>query len=250
MNQIITDMTDEEYFAAKGLSKHTLDAFVKAPAYYQWRLVNPIKPSRSMELGTLIHQQALQGVQNYAVAPACDRRTKEGKLIWQNFCEENLGKIVVSEEEAATVRGCCEAVKHIVEPLLERDRTNAELAMFWERDGIQCKGKADIVCGNGNIFDLKTTSDIHAFDRSFWNFRYHIQAAWYIGGLKQLAPKLWDTEFAFIVVDTNAPYLAQVVRVKPETLHAAALQIEREFQHYKTCLANDDWPGLPAERLL
>ena len=40
----------------------------------------------------------------YAVAPVCDRRTSDGKLMWKTFIEENEGKTIVSADDAAVIQ--------------------------------------------------------------------------------------------------------------------------------------------------
>lgn len=206
----------QEYRAMEGLSKHELDNFAVAPAYYQHRKKQEWKPSRSMEMGTLIHSLVLEGRVDYAVGPDVDKRTKAGKEEWALFCENNLGKTIITEAEAQVVVGCYKAC----EPLMEHavyDSDNIETSLFWERDGIACKGRPDMIAtinGETCIVDLKTTNDIRGFDNSFNRFRYDVQAAWYQYGYQQAAGLKDAPGFWFLVVDTESPHLAQFMRRK------------------------------------
>lgn len=241
-----------EYRQMDGLSKHELDNFAVAPAYYQHRKKQDWKPSRSMEMGTLIHSLVLEGRVDYAVGPDVDKRTKAGKEEWALFCEENLSKTIITEAEAQVVTGCYKAC----EPLMEHcvyDSDNIETSMFWERDGIKCKGRPDMIAtinGETCIVDLKTTNDIRNFDSSFNRFRYDVQAAWYQYGYRKAADMKEVPGFWFLVVDTEAPHLAQFMRPSSDLLANANARIEEELAHFKRCQQGQEWPGLPEFKLI
>jgi len=242
----------QDYRAMEGLSKHELDNFAVAPAYYQHRKSQEWKPSRSMEIGTLIHSVVLEGRIDYAVGPEVDRRTKAGKEEWQAFCEENIGKTIVSKDEEAVIRGCFDACT----PLMEQCQftcEDVETSMFWTRDGIQCKGRPDLIAMiNGEIclVDLKTTNDIRHFDSTFYRFRYDVQAAWYQYGLTEALGLATTPGFWFLVVDTEAPHLCQFMRPSSEVLANANAKIEQELAHFKRCQVAQEWPGLPQFKLI
>lgn len=243
-----------DYRLEAGLSKHELDNFAIAPAYYVHRKAQEWKPSRSMELGTCIHSLVLEGRTDFAVGPDVDRRTKAGKEEWQIFCEENIGKIIVTKDEAAVIYGCQDACSPLMEHCVYGD-ADVEPSMFWERDGVACKGRPDLIAtinGETCLVDLKTTSGIQGFDSVFYRFRYDVQAAWYqygynaaTGNIRHELPGFW-----FLVVDTEAPHLAQFVRPSTEILDRANAKIEEELAHFKRCKVAQDWPGLPEFKLL
>ena len=119
-----------EYRAMSGLSKHELDNFAVAPSYYIHRKAQEWKPSRSMELGTLIHSLVLEGRTDYAVGPNVDKRTKDGKAEWADFCYHNTNKVIITAEEEAMILGC----KAACEPLLakcEYSQDDIENSLFW-----------------------------------------------------------------------------------------------------------------------
>jgi exodeoxyribonuclease VIII len=241
-----------EYRALPGLSKHELDNFAVAPSYYQYKKSQEWKPSRSMELGTLIHSLVLEGRCDYAVGPEVDRRTKAGKEEWQLFCEENLGKTIITRDEAAVIDGCLQAATPLMEQCIFDD-DSVEMSMFWERDGVKCKGRPDMVATiNGELclVDLKTTNGIRNFDSAFNHFRYDVQAAWYQYGYQQAAGLEDVPGFWFLVVDTEAPHLAQFMRAGSEILSNANAKIEEELAHFKRCETAREWPGLPEFKLI
>lgn len=236
----------------EGLSKHELDNFAVAPSYYKHRKQQEWKPSRSMELGTLIHSLVLEGKVDFAVGPEVDRRTKAGKEEWQIFCENNIGKTIVNRDEEAVIRGCFDACA----PLMEKcafSYEDIEASVFWERDGIQCKGRPDLIAminGERCIVDLKTTNDIRHFDSSFYRFRYDVQAAWYQYGYQQAVGLKEVPGFWFLAVDTEAPHLCQFMRPSSDVLANANAKIELELAHFKRCQVAQEWPGLPEFKLI
>lgn len=245
-----TPMT--EYRQMDGLSKHELDNFAVAPSYYIHRKKQEWKPSRSMEMGTLIHSLVLEGRCDYAVGPDVDRRTKAGKEEWALFCEENIGKTIVNLDEAVTITGCFKACEPLMEHCVYED-DNIETSLFWERDGIRCKGRPDMIAtinGETCLVDLKTTNDIRNFDSAFYRFRYDVQAAWYQRGFKQAAGLSELPGFWFLVVDTESPHLCQFMRAGSEILEQANAKIEEELAHFKRCQQAQEWPGLPEFKLI
>jgi hypothetical protein len=243
-----------EYRQMAGLSKHELDNFAVAPSYYIHRKGQEWKPSRSMELGTLIHSLVLEGRCDYAVGPEVDRRTKAGKEEWQLFCENNIGKVIVTRDEANIINGCLDACA----PLMEHcayDDDDIETSIFWERDGVKCKGRPDMIAiinGETCIVDLKTIAGISNFESSFNRFRYDVQAAWYQYGYNAATGNLRDRPpgFWFLVVDTEAPHLAQFMRAGSEILEQANAKIEEELAHFARCQTAQEWPGLPEFKLI
>jgi exodeoxyribonuclease VIII len=251
---ILKNIPMQDYRLEAGLSKHELDNFAVAPAYYVHRKAQEWKPSRSMEMGTLIHSLVLEGRTDFAVGPDVDKRTKAGKEEWALFCEENIGKTIVTRDEAAVIYGCYNSCSPLMEHCAFAEE-DIETSLFWERDGIACKGRPDMIAtinGETCLVDLKTTNDIRNFDSSFNRFRYDVQAAWYQYGYNAATGNLRDTlpGFWFLVVDTEAPHLAQFMRAGSEILEQANAKIEEELAHFKRCQQAQEWPGLPEFKLI
>ena len=245
-----------EYRALPRLSKHELDNFSVAPAYYKFRKTKEWKPSRQMELGTLVHSHALEGVIDYALGPVVDRRTKAGKEEWELFCQENIGKMILTQDEYAAVTGAVESVRPFLERVQDAGPISraVEASMFWKRDGVECKGRPDLIGSmDGStpvIFDLKTTTDIRWFDSKFFSLRYDVQAAWYADGLKTCLGLDKLPTFCFLVVDMEPPHLAQFVIASTDVVEQANERIDEELELYKQCKENDTWPGLPSTRII
>jgi exodeoxyribonuclease VIII len=243
----------DQYRAMPGLSKHELDNFAVAPSYYKHKKGQDWKPSRSMELGTLIHSLILEGRTDYVVGPQVDKRTKAGKEEWQAFCEEHLGKAIVTEDEGSMIAGCMEACTPLLSTVEADFDDDVEVSAFWMRGGVNAKGRPDLIgsiAGELSIIDLKTTAGMSSFDSKFWSFRYDVQAAWYQYGIHQAMELDELPAFWFLVVDTEAPHLAQFVRASSALLADANTKIDAELAYFKRCQVGDVWPGLPETRLM
>ena len=109
---IIRGISNEEYRSGPGVSKSQLDQFAKSPAHYMASLTTPRKETPAMRIGTLFHGLILEPERvQIAVAPQCDKRTKEGKYLWEIFCAENAGAEIVTTEEGEMLSGMCASVR-------------------------------------------------------------------------------------------------------------------------------------------
>lgn len=234
-----------EYRAAEGYSKHQLDAFNVCPAYFQWKLKQEFKATREMELGTLIHSLFLEDRVDFAIAPEVDRRTKVGKAEWEAFCYDNPNKVVVTQDEGKRITASVEAAR--AQEYLIKGPRMIETSMFWQRGGLQCKGRPDMICeigGKPAIVDLKTTSDISRFESKFFSLGYDKQAAWYVHGLRRVQEVDHDIDFWFLVVDTEAPHLSQWVQAGASVLSEADHYWDGLLHRFNWCLDEGKWPGL------
>jgi len=242
------DLPMQEYRAAQGLSKHQFDNFLVAPAFYKFKQTKEWKPSREMILGTCIHSLAIEDRIDYAVGPSVDKRTKAGKEEWQIFCEENMGKEIVTAEEEARITNSSYKARQLLGSCKIQ---HIESSMYWERGGVLCKGRPDIIGefnGRPAIVDLKTTSDFNKFDQKFWSFNYDLQAAWYQRGLMEIIGAQCD--FWFLVVDTEEPHFAQWVLLSSEAIEKANARIDDGLEQYLDCVENNHWPEPPLTRVL
>lgn len=243
----------ESYRAQEGLSKHELDAFSIAPAYYKWKQKQEFKPTRQMELGTLLHSKVLEQKVDYVAGPTVDRRTTAGKEEWKRFTEENAGKTIVTTEEFFQLQGAAESASSLLRQVSHvGDEPLVEVSMFWERGGVQCKGRPDLIGildGKLTIIDVKTTTGIRYWDSKFFSLRYNIQAEWYRHGLMKNLLKE-DVKFAFLVVDFDDPFMAQFVLMDDELMRRSTIVVDAELERFKKCQETGIWPSIEDRRTI
>lgn len=157
--------------------------------------------------------------------------TRIGKVL-ENFVyyeeiKQCAGKTVLSPSDMEVINNVVDSLRtnNLTKSLfMETDRYHDiyyQLPLFWELDGIKCKGLLDIVVVekdfDGNVisvtpYDLKTLSDKTInFGASVKMRRYDIQAAWYSFGLRKCLAAFLNCDisklknFRFVVESTTNP---------------------------------------------
>lgn len=252
-NHIVTDLSVENYHSMPEISKHGLDLIHKCPALWLYKQTHKGDEEQSPALrwGTLVHTRVLEPAlfhSTVVVAPQCDRRTKAGKEIWEEFTTLNAGKTIITEDEFTKLSDIAIAIgEHAgARTLLDGD-IGIEHSLFWsdEETGIQCRARPDIIRPDGIIVDLKTTQDAgaSAFSKSCGQFRYHVQAAFYMDGL---AAQGVDVQgFAFIAVEKDAPHLVATYICDRTMLEIGRQAYQADLRTYAECKSTGIYPGYP-----
>lgn len=240
-------MTNAEYHASGAVSKSILDMIHRSPAYYKYCSENPREQTESMLLGSVVHKLILEPADftaEFAVCPECDRRTKDGKAAYNAFLDAlGDGLTAVPAATYETAMAMTEAVRThpIACKLLSGGK--AEQSFFWEQDGIKCSCRPDWLRDDGLIVDLKTAKNASpdAFQRDAFNFRYYVQAWWYLNGLRQCGIKA--DEFLFIAVESAPPHTVCVFAADDLYYKLGEQEAMEDFRVYKECLETGNWYG-------
>lgn len=253
MSTVETDstLTNAEYHAHEAISNSKLKVFRKSRKLYFEQFVRKslcVPTSPAMQLGSIVHAIALEPdrvSELYAVAPECDRRTKDGKATWQAFVETTPDSVeVVKAEVFEQAREISTALlrNQVVKQLLTLDGPT-EHPVFWtdQITGLPCRGKFDKLCRDGLIVDLKTTQAATPDDfvRAIVNYGYDCQAAWYCEGYRRLFGE--SPDFVFIAVQTEPPYEVGLFDLTPDDLRRAKELNDRTMDALAFCQANDAW---------
>ena len=249
-------MSNAEYHALPSISKSGLDLIHRAPALYKWRRENPQEPTPAMRLGTLTHTAVLEPEKLAAsiiATPKIDRRTSAGKAAWESFLIASEGKELVDPDEMEKLAAICDAVRaHPAAAKALAGSPVIEQSIFWTdpTTGIDCRCRPDCVTQQGVIVDLKTTRDASpdGFAKSVAQYRYHVQSAFYSDGYRAAfgqPPK----GFAFIAVETEAPYLVAVYVASVDMIERGRLAYQSDLETLRECLAADTWPGYSSSPL-
>lgn len=248
-------MDNAAYHAHPAVSKSHLDLIARSPLHYWARYLDPNRvtpePSPQMRLGTALHTHVLElsrWDEEIAVAPAINRLTKAGKEEWAAFVAEAASKTVITADDAAQVMTMGRAVmRHPAAAMLLGLPGKAETTHMWTdaATGLECKCRPDWLTDDGSIVvDLKTTKDasLRGFKQSVANYRYHVQAAWYLHGLEQATGRRPD-QFIFICVESTAPYATAVYAADAEMIERGHDQAMRDLAKLAVCRAADSWPS-------
>jgi hypothetical protein len=249
-------MDNAAYHAHPAVSKSHLDLIARSPLHYWARYLDPDRvasePTPAMRLGTALHTHVLElskWDEQIAVAPGdINRRTKEGREQWAAFEAAAKRKTVITADDAAQVMAMGRAVlSHPAAAMLLGLPGKAETTHMWTdaSTGLECKCRPDWLTDDGSIVvDLKTTKDAspRGFKQSVANYRYHVQAAWYLHGLEQATGKRPD-QFIFICVESTAPFACAVYAADAEMIERGHDQAMRDLAKLAVCRAADHWPS-------
>lgn len=250
-------MPAEEYHAIAGVSATRLKLLAKSPLHLHASLTSPIGQTEAMEFGSLFHTAILEPsevLKRYAIAPKCDRRTKEGKAEYARFTEFANGKSVISNDDYRLVLAMQDSISnHDEATRLIGSAGDIETTILWRDSAtaLPCKMRADkILRDRPVILDLKTTTDTSpdAFARAVTKFGYAVQAAHYIEGYAQ--EFIAEPEFVFIVVEKAPPYAVGCYNLSDEWLAVARADRSRLMRLWRECEDKDKWLGYPGMSVL
>jgi hypothetical protein len=189
---------------------------------------------------------------NFIVQPSFDRRTKEGKANHELFMSD-LPKdaILGTQDEMDVVEGALKSA------LAHRSLSSlliqgvAERSLYFEWNGVKCKCRPDYLTQLGGepcIVELKTTQDARweDFQWSIKKFKYHVQAAFYIEGVKK-ALGVERVHYAWAAIEKEPPYDIAVHEITPTMPDSGRRFCEIALETFKTCTEKKVWPGYSQE---
>jgi exodeoxyribonuclease VIII len=234
-------MTNQEYHRkTEYISKSLLDLVHKSPAHYLAYIEGEKQaPTSAMNLGSLVHSVVFNQ-DNYAVLPECDRRTKEGKAIYESFMAESEDKeLFVSLKDYVLALNIRLAVLAHPKAALLLEQGQAELPIFGKIADLDAKCKVDFLNTKYNVcIDLKTTTNSAPgeFAKSVWNYRYHVQAAFYMDLTKA-------ERFIFIAVEKEAPFNVELYELDPEAIERGRQEYLADIETLKKCKETNNFHG-------
>ncbi|EBB9050471.1 exodeoxyribonuclease VIII [Salmonella enterica] len=253
---IYYDIPNEAYHAGPGVSKSQLDDISDTPAIYLWRKNAPVdtEKTKSLDTGTAFHCRVLEPEEfskRFIIAPEFNRRTSAGKEEEKTFLEEcaRTGRTVLTAEEGRKIELMYQSVMAL--PLgqwLVESAGYAESSVYWEdpETGILCRCRPDKIIPEFHwIMDVKTTADIQRFRTAYYDYRYHVQDAFYSDGYRAQFGEI--PTFVFLVASTTTEcgrYPVEIFMMGEEAKLAGQREYRRNLQTLAECLNNDEWPAI------
>lgn len=248
----IYDISNEAYHSGGGISRSGIMEFKTSPLHYWDRYLNPDRErgesTVALEFGNALHTFVLEPnefFKRYAVAPKVDKRTTAGKTAWQIFENENAGKELITEvilkelENMAAVLFAHPEIKELI------TGAKYEKSIYWRDNdtGLLLKCRPDI-WHSFAICDLKTTADAsqYAFEKSVYQYGYHIQAAMMQDAIQALEGK-WLDDFIFIPIEKKRPYATTYYPLDPMAIEEGRKEYKKQLVGMKECMERNSWPG-------
>ncbi|EEZ2073633.1 TPA: exodeoxyribonuclease VIII [Escherichia coli] len=249
-------ISNENYHVGPGVSKSQLDDIADTPALYLWRKNAPVDntKTKTLDLGTAFHCRVLEPEEfsnRFIVAPEFNRRTNAGKEEEKAFLMEcaSTGKTVITAEEGLKIELMYQSVMAL--PLgqwLVESAGHAESSIYWEdpETGILCRCRPDKIIPEFHwIMDVKTTADIQRFKTAYYDYRYHVQDAFYSDGYE--AQFGVQPTFVFLVASTTIEcgrYPVEIFMMGEEAKLAGQLEYHRNLRTLADCLNTNEWPAI------
>ena len=242
----------ENYDTAPGLRRSDLWTIHKSPAHFKERMDNPTEPTPSLLFGIACHMAILEPnrfITTYRIIPEINKRTKEGKKAWAEFCEEceRNSQIPISRADYDTILAMKTNLSN--DPLASLFLNGKhETEWYWDDPitGIPLKCKCDIITdyqGKKYIVDYKTTDsceDGH-FERNVNKYGYQFQAGFYTSGLKEVTGENYG--FAFLSQEKKPPYACRVYLCSDMFIEKGKEIFRNLVNRYHLCKTTDNWFG-------
>lgn len=243
-------LSNAAYHGLDAVGKSDLDLIARSPAHWKCAVR---EETPALRIGSAVHCAVLEPdrfAAEYVAAPECDRRTKAGKEALAEFEAANAGKTVLSVDDAQLCALIARSVQAHPRAAAFLRHGQPEVSALWKDTelGVRCRARIDWLTPDGWLLDLKTTADASAtaFARSCANYRYHVQAAWYLDGYLQASGDL-PLGFVFLAVEKTPPYAVALYELDAEALEWGRLLARRDLARYATARELDLWPTYPLD---
>lgn len=201
----IKNLPQEDYRELKYISASDIKLVLENPYLYKTKWSKP--STDNMLLGSLVHCLVIEPKtfdKNYLILPELNLRSKTDKENLENIKLENPKKTLIKQD-------IFDKAKDIADSILGSDIGRLFTGGFGEVSyikncyGVKCKARPDYYLKDKNIIiDLKTTkfggANPSSFQKTIANFKYYIQAAFYLDVLEA-------DKFFFVAVETEEPYM-------------------------------------------
>lgn len=253
----ILRISDSEYNSIKAMNATGLKKFSVSPMHYKhWLDTKDTQDDsgESLRFGRALHCLCLEGQDTFnnkfAITPVVDRRTKEGKLAWQNFLNENAGRDFVTPDEFSSAQQMADRFRSnkMINEIIEAGVVT-EGVLLGNVFGSPFKGRFDMYCPSLRIMlDLKSISKPPTHrnvSRAMSDYDYRRQEAVY----RKLAYdcNMQVEKFIFTFMEKDCPHGIAHVSNSEASMHFAYIELEQLALDYKECLDLDVWPGAPCE---
>ena len=190
----------------------------------------------------------------------------ESEFIVADGCKIRSGKLWDGYEQEAELKGLTPVLPtqlDFAKAMAEEVLKNPFAKKYWKCDGpveqpyrfdgpynIKCKIKPDKLIIDPYFdyplcIDLKTSigADPESFPRQAWTYEYHVQAAFYLNGLK--ANRITNAQFLFVVVSKEPPHDVFIYVADEYFIRHGNTVFHESLARLKNSIENDDWlaPG-------
>lgn len=251
---IVLDMPETDYHAHPALSSTGARRLLESPARFQYERTHAQPPKAAFDLGHAVHAKVLGVGAEVAVIP--DEILAANGAVSTKAAKEFIGEaraaglVPIKSAVADEVNAMAESVlAHPTASLLLAQAGSPEASVFATDPDteVEMRARFDFLATGGRTpvaVDLKTAADASpaGFAKAAASHGYHVQRGHYLDTY-QFAGGDPLEGFAFVVVETTAPYLVAVYRLNTEWEDIGLAQAREARTTYRQCLDTNTWPG-------
>jgi len=244
---------DTVYHRLPGLSASGAKLLVppSCPAKFKEQRDNPQPSNAVFDLGKAVHGLVLGEGAPLQIIDAKDWRSKAASEARNEAYAEGVIPILVNDFGQIKAMSDAVLMHPVAGKLIDDGVGMAEKSLLVDdpTTGVRLKARPDWMTerdGRVWLVDLKTsvTAEPKAFARRAADYKYHLQAAWYVqvAALLELDPQ---AAFVFIAVEKEPPYLVSVCEFDAEAMSEGLALMVNAIDTYALCKDGDFWPGYP-----
>ena len=215
------------------------------PAIFDYQRRNGKRPSKAMELGTVVHGMILGTGQPVEVLDFPNYNTNDAKKARDKAIE--AGSVPMLAAKYAEAVAIADAVRQHPTAGALFAEGDSEMSGFWQDPefGVWRRCRWDHVTPYGEVADLKTCASASPHDdipKAMHNYGYYMQNAWYRDGYTALfgdEPR----DFLNVFVSTEPPYLITIARLSDEHVELGRKRNREALERYADCTAAGVWPA-------
>lgn len=250
----ILKISHEEYRNIKAINRSVLLEGVRSMAHVQAAvLAGYSEASDAAKIGLAAHCALLEPLEfpiRFGVK-TLNWTTKEGKAEKESLLKKHTLDQILDEEDYATV--CAMVVQataydecaSVINEFLKDNLT--EQTILFDKNEVRCKARLDAISLKHHaVIDYKTTEDAseNAFTKSIGNWKYHIQAAFYIAAAQAAGFDI--KHYVLIAQEKKSPYLCGIYRLDPESIERGERTVNYILSRIAECQETNKWPGYGA----
>ena len=240
LSGFVPDLPSDAYHAHKAMSKTRMDMFAKDPNLLAWMDACPQDKEKlgTFDFGKAVHAICLEPhllKTDFVVMPELNLRTNAGKEEKAEFIAANEGKSILTSDEHKKLNLMYESIMAhpAARKIIDADGIAEGSFFFTDSDsGVDCRVRPDKVIGN-YAADVKTTPELGKFKFSVDDFRYFVQAPFYLDGLAKCG--IEADHMKFLVIQKTIEigrYPVMVVTLPIEVVEYGRAIYKRDLNNY------------------
>jgi len=211
----IYDIDIEQYLGQRDyISSSGLKRILDSTAHLHRYLLRQNESTPQLDFGTAVHCALLEPERfkrEYIALPGARADLFHEHDLMLIEQERGHSLHFITDAQMAAVQGICAQVARHSDIVGLLQTGLAERSLFWRdpESGIRCKIRPDLLVLPHLILELKTTfnASLPVFQRTLQMQRYHLSAAMYLEGVRQLTGQ--SLNYVYLVACRHPPYEVQ-----------------------------------------